>query len=160
LSSAISTVFESSARSSMRMSLCSVAHPRGDAADQARVEPGEIAQPRERLGAARADHRPVLVAAVQRVVLGERVLDLVVARQRAALGQPELARGLLLRVRPVGDAVLGDQPRGGLREARALGAVRAEALPALGAPGFVHRGRSLGHGQNIWLRTSCAVRPG
>ena len=68
------------------------------------------------------------VAAEQRVVVDERGLDLVVARQRRALGQHQLPRGLALGERPVGDAVLGDEPRRGLRDAGAVLRVPSEGI--------------------------------
>ena len=121
-------------------------------------EAREVAQPHERLGAARAQHLAVALAAEYLGVLGERVLDLVVAGQRGALGKPQLARRLALRRAPVVDAVLRDHARGDLGEARALVAVGAEPLAARGAARLVHPGRAACH-QNSWLRTSCAVRP-
>jgi len=112
----------------------------GDAADQQRPESGEAPHPRQRLLALRAQRRLVLVAAEQDVVVAQRVLDLVVAGQRAALGQPELSCRLALGERPVGDAVLGDELRGELRDRLALVAGRGErrapvAVPALGGRG-------------------------
>ena len=82
LISASSTAFASSATSSRRMSLCSVAQPAATPPDEQRRELRERAHPRERLLALAAQHDRVLVAAEQRVMLDERGLDLVVARQR------------------------------------------------------------------------------
>ena len=76
-------------------------------------------------------------------------------------GSTSCARRLALGERPVGDAVLGDQPRRGLRDARALVRRRRRAPAALGAPRSSSRS-SVAHRaawpQNSWLRTSCAVR--
>ena len=59
---------------------------RGDAADQRRLEPRQPLHPAQRFLALRAQLRDVRVAAEQRVVVDERRLDLVVARQRGAAG--------------------------------------------------------------------------
>ena len=64
-------------------------------------------------------------------------------RQRRAIGQHQLPRRLALGERPVGDAVLGDQPRRGLRDARAVVArarrSRRRARPACRAAAVASR---------------------
>ena len=112
----------------------------GDPADQERPERCKPLHPHQRFVALRPQARFVGGAAEQRVVVAQRRLDLVIGGQRCTLGQVELSRCLALRERPVGDAVLGDQASGDLRDGCALDAVRAETETALGTARFEFRG--------------------
>ena len=80
------------------------------------------------------------LAAEDRVVVEQRRLDLVVARQRRALREAQLPGRLALGERPVADAVLGDQLCRDLGDARALVAVADEAVVPLD-PAAVAAGR-------------------
>ncbi len=72
-------------------------------------------------------------SAEQRVIVAERRLDLVVAGQGRAVRQHELPCGFALGLRPVRDAMFGDQLGGDLRDARAVLRFAAKGVGAVGA---------------------------
>jgi len=119
----------------------------GHAPDQERRERFEPAHPFERLRPLPPQAPPVRLAAEQRVMVGERLLDGVVRGQGRRVGEQQRPRRLALGERPVGDAVLGDEPRRRLRDLHAA-ALRAQVVAATG---FV--GRRAAH-QNSWSRMS------
>ena len=119
-----STALESSAIE-LDADVAVLGRPSGrDAADEHRRELRQPAQPCQRLLALPPQRDRVLVAAEQRVMVDERRLDLVVAGQRRAVGQQQLPQRLALGERPVRDAVLGDEPRRDVGDARAVLASR------------------------------------
>ncbi len=140
------------------MPLSRVAQPAGDAAGQARGEGGQRAHPFQRFLALGAQRKRLLASTEQRVVRVERGFHFVVTGQRRAIVVAELARRLALGHRPVGDAVLGDEPRRGLRDQRALLRRVGGGKAPLGAALLELAGGAC-H-QKIWLRTSCALRVG
>ena len=84
--------------------------------DQPRLE---LAQPAHRLDRGqplREQRLDVIVAAEQPLVLGQRLLDLGIARQHRAVDDAEALGGLALGEQEVAHAVLGHHPRRLLRQ--------------------------------------------
>ena len=135
-----------------------------DAADERRLECREAAHPQQRLLALAPQRRDMRLAAEQGVMLDQRRFDLAVVGQRLAFRKHQLARGLALRQRPVGDAVLGDEARRGLRDAHAVLRVAPERVGAV-RPAAEGRVSAVSHrdqksDQNSWSRASRAGAPG
>ena len=71
-------------------------------------------------------------AAEERMMLGKRRFDLAVGRQSFALREHQLPRRFPFRKRPIRDAVLRNQSRGELRDARAILRVATEGVGSVG----------------------------
>jgi hypothetical protein len=94
--------------------------------DQARLEAGEELQCAQRGLAATVHFRRLPVAQKQALVLAQRLLDLVVARQRGIVKDPQPLRGLALGHLEIADPAFGHQP--GCFMGQALAALAGAAL--------------------------------